>query len=66
MHNPDTHEAVERWRQGKINVFDELAKMEDQRDRFEKALSFCVNTLKTHHISKPGIREVIEKTELLK
>ena len=29
---PETYEAVERWRQGKINVFDEMARMERERD----------------------------------
>ena len=30
---PETHEAVERWRQGKINIFDEMARMERERDK---------------------------------
>jgi len=30
--HPHTREAMERWRQGKINVFDALAELEDQRD----------------------------------
>jgi hypothetical protein len=29
---PETHEAVERWRQGKINIFDEMARLERERD----------------------------------
>jgi hypothetical protein len=30
--HPHTREAIERWRQGKINMFDALAELEDQRD----------------------------------
>jgi hypothetical protein len=30
--HPHTREAIERWRQGKINIFDALAELEDQRD----------------------------------
>jgi len=30
--HPHTREAMERWRQGKINIFDALAELEDQRD----------------------------------
>lgn len=30
--HPHTREAIERWRQGKTNVFDALAEFEDQRD----------------------------------
>ncbi len=30
---PETHEAVERWRQGKINIFDEMARLETERDQ---------------------------------
>ena len=30
---PETQEAVERWRQGKINIFDEMARLELERDK---------------------------------
>jgi hypothetical protein len=30
--NPETCEAVERWQQGKINIFDEMARLERERD----------------------------------
>jgi hypothetical protein len=40
---PETQEAIERWRQGKINIFDEMARLERERDdymqRFRIALS---------------------------
>lgn len=30
---PETQEAAERWRQGKINIFDEMARLERERDK---------------------------------
>lgn len=30
---PETQEAVDRWRQGKINIFDEMARLELERDK---------------------------------
>ncbi len=38
---PETQEAVERWRQGKINIFDEMARLERERD--EAIHGSCVN-----------------------
>ena len=35
---PETQEAVERWRQGKINIFDEMARMELQRDEARRGI----------------------------
>jgi hypothetical protein len=35
---PETCEAVERWQQGKINIFDEMARLERERDEARKAL----------------------------
>ena len=35
---PETCEAVERWRQGKINIFDEMARLERERDEAHGAL----------------------------
>ena len=29
---PETLEAIERWHQGKINIFDEMARLERERD----------------------------------
>lgn len=31
---PETQEAVERWRQGKINIFDKMARLERERDDY--------------------------------
>jgi hypothetical protein len=36
---PETQEAVERWRQGKINIFDEMARLERERDEARAALA---------------------------
>jgi hypothetical protein len=36
--HPHTREAIERWQQGKINVFDALAELEDQRDALAKQI----------------------------
>lgn len=33
---PETQEAVERWRQGKINIFDEMARLETERNKERK------------------------------
>ena len=30
---PETVEAVERWQQGKINIFDEMARLETERNQ---------------------------------
>jgi hypothetical protein len=34
--NPITQEAVERWQQGKINIFDEMARLEDDLTLYKK------------------------------
>jgi hypothetical protein len=33
---PETCEAVERWQQGKINIFDEMARLERERDQWRE------------------------------
>jgi len=33
---PETCEAVERWQQGKINIFDEMARLETERNKERK------------------------------
>ena len=35
---PETCEAVDRWNQGKINIFDEMARLERERDEAREAL----------------------------
>jgi hypothetical protein len=35
---PETYEAVERWNKGNINIFDEMARLERERDEARAAL----------------------------
>ncbi len=43
--HPHTREAMERWRQGKINVFDALAELEDQRDEARATIAWATGEL---------------------
>ena len=36
---PETCEAIERWQQGKINIFDEMARLERERDALRKEVN---------------------------
>lgn len=40
---PETQEAIERWRQGKINIFDEMARLERERDEAREVLQEIAN-----------------------
>jgi hypothetical protein len=40
---PETQEAVERWNQGKINVFDEMARLERERDDYMERCRFALS-----------------------
>jgi hypothetical protein len=51
---PETHEAVERWRQGKINMFDEMARMERERDEARKLLAAAKESLNAIHVEVGG------------
>jgi hypothetical protein len=51
---PETYEAVERWRQGKINVFDEMARMERERDKTRKLLAAAKDSLNAIHVEVGG------------
>ena len=42
---PETHEAVERWRQGKINIFDEMARLERERDEAREAFAIATSSV---------------------
>lgn len=42
---PETQEAVERWRQGKINIFDEMARLERERNSLEDQRDFCMGEI---------------------
>jgi hypothetical protein len=43
---PETYEAVERWQQGKINVFDALAELEDQRDQWRECAEWLADSVR--------------------
>ena len=57
--NPITQEAVERWQQGKINIFDEMARLEDDLNELEhyktkynniiEAIQNCHKTKNKYH-----------------
>ena len=51
---PETHEAVERWQQGKINIFDEMARMEIERDETRKLLAAAKESLNAIHVEVGG------------
>jgi hypothetical protein len=40
---PETYEAVERWNQGKINIFDEMARLERERDDYMERCRFALS-----------------------
>lgn len=42
---PETQEAVGLWRQGKINIFDEMARLERERDEAREALQSFVQKM---------------------
>jgi chromosome segregation ATPase len=43
---PETCEAVERWQQGKINIFDEMARLERERDEARASVRECEAEIK--------------------
>ena len=61
---PETHEAVERWRQGKINMFDEMARMERERDEARKLLAAAKESLNAIHVEVGGwIRAMMKESK---
>ena len=46
---PETQEAVERWRQGKINIFDEMARLERERNEAREALEHMKRERQNFH-----------------
>jgi hypothetical protein len=46
---PETQEAIERWRQGKINIFDDMARLERERDEAREALRTAVQERHDFH-----------------
>jgi hypothetical protein len=50
--NPITQEAVERWQQGKINIFDEMARLEDRLRLLEEENKNLIEAIKKFHKTK--------------
>jgi hypothetical protein len=40
---PETQEALERWRQGKINICDEMARLERERDDYMERFRIAIS-----------------------
>ena len=51
---PETQEAVERWRQGKINVFDEMARLERERDEARRLVAVAQDAFNVIHVEVGG------------
>ena len=58
-YTPETHEAVERWQQGKINIFDEMARLECERNQWR---ADCLEQCKL--IAMSADREVKLRAEI--
>jgi hypothetical protein len=50
---PETYEAVERWRQGKINIFAEMARLETERNAARRELQLLLESTKVETCSGP-------------
>lgn len=55
---PETQEAVERWQQGKINIFDEMARLETERNRLEDQRDFCMGEIKRLRTERDEARNI--------
>lgn len=51
--HPHTREAMERWRQGKINIFDEMARLETERNAARRELQLLLESTKVKTCSEP-------------
>jgi uncharacterized coiled-coil DUF342 family protein len=63
----ETQEAVERWRQGKINIFDEMARLEKERDEARQEVKnwgHLVNQMsESNQVLLAEVREYRKKAE---
>jgi hypothetical protein len=69
---PETIEAVERWQQGKINIFDEMARLETERDeariQYHTTLTLAevlANTQVKLKAERDGAREKLSHAQAL-
>jgi hypothetical protein len=63
---PETQEALERWRQGKINIFDEMARLERERDEAKQVLQEIANASHFDNIgnfARNKAREALKKKQ---
>ena len=61
---PETQEAVERWRQGKINIFDEMARLERERDEAREKLNHAQALLaEMQDALKLAIKQLLKKND---
>ena len=51
---PETQEAVERWQQGKINIFDEMARLERERDEARRLVAVAQDAFNVIHVEVGG------------
>ena len=58
---PETQEAVERWRQGKINIFDEMARLERERDEARNCFKVAMETAETYKRERDEIAALVRR-----
>jgi hypothetical protein len=58
---PETQEAVERWRQGKINIFDEMARLERERDEAVQRRMETVLQCELYEQERDEARDVLQE-----
>lgn len=64
---PETQEAIERWRQGKINIFDEMARLERERNELREVMAEIVTWVEDdlRETVDAGYRAAVEKAQKL-
>jgi hypothetical protein len=64
---PETQDAAgipsRDWEETAVRLFDCSAKFEREATIMKEAISFCLATLKSHHMTKPGISAIVRKVE---
>ena len=54
--NGSTHARLNWWK-------DRNDELHDKNEKLRNALEYCLVTLKSHHMTKPGISTLVRKTE---
>jgi hypothetical protein len=61
---PETQEAVERWQQGKINIFDEMARLEKERNGAREKLNHAQALLaEMQDALKLAVKQLLKKND---